>query len=233
MAEVYSVEISTNISEFPYEKKFPATFTLSDLKKKLELIVGAAADSIKVELHEGEGKFVSSLTDNSKTLKDLGVKNGMRIHAVDISGHNVELQDDSMVEKYTMSDAAYNEREDSVRAWKKKLLAEHGKDSEHKPEHVEELNAELAKKIKIGDRCEVRIRGEPAKRGVVSFNGETKFRQGVWIGVTYDEPVGKNDGSVNGERYFQCEDKHGGFVHPVDVVTGDFPPLPIDDMDEI
>ncbi|VDM79818.1 unnamed protein product [Strongylus vulgaris] len=171
------------------------------IQKKLELIVGAAAESIKIELHDSEGKFVASLTDGSKTLKELGVKNGMHIYAVDVSGHNVELQDDSMVEKYTMSEDAYNEREDSVRAWKKKLLAEHGKDSEHKPEHAEELNVELAKKIKIGDRCEVRIHGGPPKRGVVSFNGETKFRQGVWIGVTYDEPVGKNDGSVAGERY--------------------------------
>lgn len=35
----------------------------------------------------------------------------MRIHAVDVSGGNVELQDDSMVEKYTISEDVYNERE--------------------------------------------------------------------------------------------------------------------------
>ncbi|KAL6744163.1 hypothetical protein Aduo_017125 [Ancylostoma duodenale] len=248
MAKVYSLEISSNVSEFPYEKKYPASFTLGELKawpshfdqwehiivvfqKKLELIVGAAAESIQIDLQDSEGKFVASLKGDSKTLKELGVKDGMRIHAIDISGGNVELQDDSMVEKYTISDDAYNEREDSVRAWKKKLLAQH--EGEHAGDHADkELNEEAAKKIKVGDRCEVRVRGATARRGVVSFKGETKFREGIWIGITYDLPVGKNDGAVAGERYFQCADKHGGFVRPVDVETGDFPPLE-DDMDEI
>ncbi|EYC06598.1 hypothetical protein Y032_0075g977 [Ancylostoma ceylanicum] len=165
MTEVYSLEISSNVSEFPYEKKYPASFTLGELKawpshfdrwqhivvvfqKKLELIVGAAAESIQVELQDSEGKFVSSLTGDAKTLKELGVKDGMRIHAVDVSGGNVELQDDSMVEKYTISDDAYNEREDSVRAWKKKLLAQHAGEGEHAAEHDKELNEEAAKKIK-------------------------------------------------------------------------------------
>ncbi|KIH51729.1 hypothetical protein ANCDUO_18179, partial [Ancylostoma duodenale] len=91
-------------------------------QKKLELIVGAAAESIQIDLQDSEGKFVASLKGDSKTLKELGVKDGpffflsnfrfrMRIHAIDISGGNVELQDDSMVEKYTISDDAYNERE--------------------------------------------------------------------------------------------------------------------------
>ncbi|KHJ83390.1 CAP-Gly domain protein, partial [Oesophagostomum dentatum] len=92
---------------------------------------------------------------------------------------------------------------DSVRTWKKKILAEHGHEGDHKADHHadKELNEEAAKKIKVGDRCEVRVRGSTARRGVVSFNGETKFREGIWIGITYDEPVGKNDGSVAGERY--------------------------------
>ncbi|VDO46401.1 unnamed protein product [Heligmosomoides polygyrus] len=40
-----------------------------------------------------------------------------------------------------------------------------------------------------------------SRRGVVSFNGKTKFKGGIWISVTYDEPVGKNDGAVAGARY--------------------------------
>ncbi|ETN70388.1 CAP-Gly domain protein, partial [Necator americanus] len=203
---------------------------------KLELIVGAVASSIKVELHDGEGKFVASLTDGSKTLKELGVKSGMRIHAIDVSGHNVELQDDSMVEKYAMSDDAYNARDDSVRTWKKKLLAQHANDDDNANSAPTEnhLNEEAAKEIKVGDRCEVRVRGATTRRGIVSFKGETKFREGIWIGVTYDLPVGKNDGAVADVRYFQCADKHGGFVRPVDVFVGDYPPFPTeDDMEEI
>lgn len=53
--------------------------------------------------------------------------------------------------------------------------------------------------------------------------------KGFWIGVNYDEPVGRNDGMVKDRRYFTCGDGYGGFVRPSAVKTGDFPPL--DDFD--
>ncbi|WKY08890.1 hypothetical protein Q1695_001792 [Nippostrongylus brasiliensis] len=214
MAEVFALEISSNVSEFPYEKKYPSTLTLGELKAWSSHFARLYLMSNIEEARAS--KFVASLSDNSKNLKELGVKDGMRLHAVDVSGGNTELQDDTMVEKFTISEEEYNQREDSVRAWKKKLLAQSGAQHE------------------VGERCEVRVRGAMSRRGVVSFVGETKFREGLWVGVTYDEPVGKNDGAVAGTRYFQCADKHGGFVRATDVVVGDFPPLPIeDDMDEI
>lgn len=54
--------------------------------------------------------------------------------------------------------------------------------------------------LQIGERCLVKLLNQPEKRGTISFIGETKFKPGYWIGVTYDEPLGKNDGSVGGER---------------------------------
>lgn len=46
--------------------------------------------------------------------------------------------------------------------------------------------------LKVGDRCEV----EPgAKRGVVKFVGRAEsLAPGFWVGVQYDEPLGKHDG---------------------------------------
>lgn len=52
------------------------------------------------------------------------------------------------------------------------------------------------------------------KPGVVQFLGETQFAPGQWAGIVLDEPIGKNDGSVSGVRYFQCEPLKGIFTRP-------------------
>lgn len=53
--------------------------------------------------------------------------------------------------------------------------------------------------FKIGDRVWV----SGSKPGIIAFIGETQFAPGEWAGVVLDDPVGKNDGSVMGVRYFQ------------------------------
>lgn len=50
-----------------------------------------------------------------------------------------------------------------------------------------------------------------SKPGVIAYIGETQFAPGEWAGVVLDQPIGKNDGSVGGIRYFQCEPKRGVF----------------------
>ncbi|XP_078127323.1 restin isoform X3 [Sander vitreus] len=52
------------------------------------------------------------------------------------------------------------------------------------------------------------------KPGYVQFIGGTQFAPGQWAGIVLDEPIGKNDGSVAGVRYFQCEDGKGIFTRP-------------------
>lgn len=52
------------------------------------------------------------------------------------------------------------------------------------------------------------------KPGYVQFIGSTQFAPGQWAGIVLDEPIGKNDGSVAGVRYFQCEDGRGIFTRP-------------------
>ncbi|KAL6260053.1 hypothetical protein P5V15_007591 [Pogonomyrmex californicus] len=48
--------------------------------------------------------------------------------------------------------------------------------------------------------------------GVIAYVGPTEFASGTWIGVELDAPTGKNDGAVNGHRYFMCRPKCGIFV---------------------
>ncbi|XP_039533243.1 CAP-Gly domain-containing linker protein 1 isoform X2 [Pimephales promelas] len=52
------------------------------------------------------------------------------------------------------------------------------------------------------------------KPGSVQFIGGTQFAPGQWAGIVLDEPIGKNDGSVSGVRYFQCMDLRGIFTRP-------------------
>ena len=53
-------------------------------------------------------------------------------------------------------------------------------------------------------------------KGTVMYIGELSFKHSgeVWIGVCFDEAVGKNDGSVQGKTYFKCPAMRGRFVKP-------------------
>ncbi|XP_060951755.1 dynactin subunit 1-like isoform X1 [Limanda limanda] len=68
---------------------------------------------------------------------------------------------------------------------------------------------ESGKPPKIG--CTVEVTGK-GQRGTVAYIGATLFASGKWVGVVLDEPKGKNDGTVQGKRYFICEENHGIFV---------------------
>ncbi len=58
---------------------------------------------------------------------------------------------------------------------------------------------------------------------------------GFWVGVEYDEPVGKNDGSIKETRYFTAAQNYGGMARPANVAIRDFPPedFEFSDGDEI
>ncbi|KAI3636582.1 hypothetical protein MIR68_005271 [Amoeboaphelidium protococcarum] len=48
--------------------------------------------------------------------------------------------------------------------------------------------------------------------GIIRYIGKTQFKAGVWVGIELESASGKNDGSVQGVRYFNCTDGHGLFV---------------------
>jgi len=86
--------------------------------------------------------------------------------------------------------------------------------------------------ITVGMRCQVRP-GD--RRGTVAFVGMVPElgNGGYWVGIVFDEPVGKTDGtSKSGKKYFDTPGLgYGGFVLGKNVEVGDFPVRDI--MDEL
>jgi hypothetical protein len=76
----------------------------------------------------------------------------------------------------------------------------------------------------IGDRCVCKPKGTSEESGgnangqiaKVMFVGTLPppMPPGYWVGVMFESKVGKNDGTLNGRKYFICPPGHGGFVRP-------------------
>ncbi len=57
-----------------------------------------------------------------------------------------------------------------------------------------------------------RVRVLKNRTGTVRFVGATAFSSGAWVGIELDAPDGKQDGLVDGKRYFTCSANRGVFV---------------------
>eukprot|EP00941_MAST-03F_sp_MAST-3F-sp1_P004714 g4714.t1 len=66
--------------------------------------------------------------------------------------------------------------------------------------------------FEVGTVVCVKLRSSESVLGTVRFAGLVPFARGVWYGIDLATPAGLNDGSVQGDRYFTCEPKHGVFV---------------------
>jgi tubulin-specific chaperone B len=148
--------------------------------------------------------------------------------------------DTSEVEKYVMPEDEYEKKTDSVLAWKKaqKLGRFDPNAPSHEQARIATLEQEVAQRgIEVGRRC--RVGGDDLRRGTIRHVGEVPEipgGAGPWVGIQLDEPVGKNDGSISGTRYWgePSELKHGVFVRPERVDVGDYQALDdLEDMEEI
>ncbi|XP_065661494.1 tubulin-folding cofactor B isoform X2 [Hydra vulgaris] len=227
MADMVLLQITSTKSQYGSERRFSKGICVSELKGKLELITGVTALYMELELYNNK-TFISSL-DDSKMLGYYSPENNWILHVIDKNPNSKvgEFDDLSKVEKYELKEEEYDKREDSVRNFMKKnkmgKFSEAAKEAEVREAEVEKEEEAKGKTFKINDRCEVSIKNFPKQRGMIMYLGEVKFNKGFWVGVKYDEPLGKHDGSVKGERYFTCPPKYGGFVRPSQVEVGNFP----------
>ncbi|KAF7309538.1 CAP-Gly domain-containing protein [Mycena indigotica] len=219
------------------ERRIDPHISVEQLKNKLELITGVpvANQAISILSSLEDRSVVATLDDNLRPVGYYGLRDW---HVLKVDDTNPstswtgQLTDVTQTDKFELSQEEYANRTDTVLAYKQK-----NKVGRFAPKSETEEVATAQVDIPIGSRCEVEST-EPglSKRGRVQFVGPTKFGTGggVWVGVEYDEPMGKNDGSVNGERYFTCRPNFGAFVRPNKIKVGDYPVEELDlDEEEI
>ncbi|KAL2169985.1 hypothetical protein VTG60DRAFT_5386 [Thermothelomyces hinnuleus] len=74
----------------------------------------------------------------------------------------------------------------------------------------------IGRKVQLADQ----------RAGTIRFAGQTSFAPGFWVGVELEDATGKNDGSVNDVRYFDCPMGYGMFVRPNALKLLAQPPAP-------
>eukprot|EP00899_Mesostigma_viride_P007753 jgi/Mesvir1/1697/Mv21157-RA.1 len=207
------------------ELRFDLHTTILGMKEKLHTHTGTAVASMQLQLKDVNGGLVAHMMDESSKLGFYSPADGYTVHVVDTdplsASANGWLEDTSLVEKYVMSDEDYNKREVTYRKYLQKMRESDPKYDKNEAAKDPEYLADAAAAIQVGQRCEVTPGGN---RGEVMFVGKCdKLGHGYWVGIKFDEPVGKNDGSVNGVRFFECPPRYGGLLRPDRVKVGDFP----------
>ncbi|XP_047329127.1 tubulin-folding cofactor B [Impatiens glandulifera] len=223
----------SNMKSFSSDVRFSLSMTLEAVKDKLWKKCGTSVDSMRLQLYDDGRSKLCDLSDNMKPLGFYHPQDGFILHVIDLDPSSVTsggwLEDTSLVEKYTISDEAFDKLDGTFRKFKDKIA--HQNPSAHEKKISDDYMEDFCANIKIGDRCKV----EPGeKRGVVKYVGRAEnLPHGFWVGVQYDEPLGKNDGMVKGIRYFDCPPLHGAMVRPDKVEVGDFPEADPFEEDEI
>ncbi|RDB18502.1 Tubulin-folding cofactor B [Hypsizygus marmoreus] len=216
------------------ERRLELHTTVAKLKANLELITGIPVDNQVISLlnSESDPHVIATLSDDSKQLGYYSLRDWQVLKVDDTNpavSFTGQMTDVSQVEKFELTEQEYAARQDTVLAYKQRhqmgRFAPKGEEKVAQPE--------VPTDISVSARCEVESsEAGLSKRGTVRFIGPTKFGSGAWVGIEYDEPLGKNDGSVQGERYFTCRPKYGVFVRPDKVNVGDFPVEELDLDDE-
>lgn len=221
------------------ERRISPQWDLGYLKQRLETITGispadqtllhysnSSSDEAKVI---SDAKNYSPESDRAKTVADLQLAPFSRLHVIDNSGKtDMDIEEDDENAGFVLTEEEYGKRTDSVLHWKKQnQLGRFNPDLQLQKEAERAKNEALVAAMKVGDRCRViSIQGE--RRGTVRFIGKLQVLdegENVWVGVEFDEPVGKNNGSIGNTQVFECAAKHGSFLKPKQVEVGDFPPI--------
>ena len=204
---------------------------LPALKSKLETITGIPPEAqlLSLQLSDKDPPIPINPTDDKTTLLS-AYNNHLRpyitLYVHDTRPENERVLPDLNAQHLTLSNEEYEARPDTVLAWKRdhklgRFDPERERTLQQRADAIQRQIVERG--ITVGTRCVVG--DDLQKRGTVRYVGPIDGLPGggLWVGVQYDEPLGKNDGTVAGKRYFDAGKNRGGFVRPERVVVGDFP----------
>ncbi|KAJ5726519.1 uncharacterized protein N7483_007876 [Penicillium malachiteum] len=246
---------------FVTERRITPTWTVLQVKSKLETMTGVPPSNQRL-LVKVPGRPDQWADGDERIIGEWGIVKGSEIEVHDTRPQTmrVNFTDLSSVEKYELPTETYENLSNSVLAWKKNQKLGRFDPNALSPEEslrmqVQKDTSEVVSKgIAVSKRAIILPSSPPhIRRGTIRFvgpvpsipitgpgrelekEGELPVElQPIWVGIELDEPTGKNDGSVNGKRYFECLDKCGAFVKPEKIEVGDFPPLDLDDeLDEL
>lgn len=265
MAEYIKVDLIHNLHKNKVWKeiKFNKYETIENVKKKIYSHTGTPCDDMKLYAYDDLNikQTQMFLGDNNLCLNDYNVRDNYIIYVYETGRHLdkdiYNIDDEQILEqlkdrKYKISEAAYENRQDSMRNFLKKLR-EQKKKEKQKEEGGEEGKGEEGKNLcldtihvastdvhntkvydkelyKIGNRCRVTI-GD--RRGVLKFIGNLKNNDEIYVGLDLDEPLGNSDGFYKKQLLFECKgDRYGylGLINSIEM--GNFPPIDILNMEE-
>lgn len=257
-----NIFITSNLTSS--ERRISPQWNLKYLKQKLESITGISPQNQILQYypnnHSNEYKLIpfpetttSNVNDEQILLSSLNLQLYSRIHVLDSDPNSDinKLQEEPQTNEeeeggdgggfteFKLLEEDYKTRQDSVLNWKKtnKLGRFDPKfqSLQEKLQHETEIKLQT---MSIGSRCRLINIENNERRGVIRFIGKIiplDKGENDWVGIEFDEPVGKNNGSIDGIKIFECKPNHGSFVRPRLVEVGDFPeldPFADEDMDD-
>ncbi|KAL8702876.1 MAG: hypothetical protein Q9201_003939 [Fulgogasparrea decipioides] len=239
LAPARDVPILVTSTAVASERRINPSWTISHLKAKLESITGIPPSSQVLALRSPGHQEGTTISAEDEDVTQIGLWSLTAYAELYVTSSDpssvAAILPTASVPKYEMPTETYSSLPGTVLAYKK--AHQIGRFDPHASEIKEKKVADLWKeieagKITVGARCI--LPPSTTRRGSVAYVGLVPEIPGIgpWVGVRLDEPAGKNDGSVSGQRYFNCEPQYGVFVRPERVEVGDWKELGLDDEDD-
>lgn len=240
------IQVQVTSSLTNSERRISTNWSLKYFKQRLETITGIPPDDQQLLIFsnsfstEGNELKASNPQEEELTLlSQFNIPAFARVQVNDVRPESSlkELEDEDETKFFELKDEDYEKRSDSIRRWKQdNKLGGFDPSFLAKKEEIKKQNQTKAQELIVGSRFRTTKDNEIERRGVIKYVGKVpEIDNEVWAGVEFDEPVGKNNGSIKGVPYFQTKPNYGGFLRPAQIEQGEFPEESLfsDDDDEI